>query len=202
MKKIKLMMTVLSLLAVSAMPASALVTYGTPSPSLDPIFGTLVDFDDKATGVAVGEFDYASIGIASIVDAANTLYTFGGSQSPPNFVGTGQEAEWAMNTTITFAWLTDMVGIGIADGRGETILNVYDANGDLIESFEPSGQGENYYVVFNEANNIASLEIVSDFAAIDDLQFTSAKVPEPSSLLLLGSGLAGLAFFRRKKMSA
>jgi len=33
-------------------------TPNTGTTTLDPVFGTLIDFDDQATGTLVGEFDY------------------------------------------------------------------------------------------------------------------------------------------------
>jgi hypothetical protein len=45
-----------------------------------------------------------------------------------------------------------------------------------------------------------SLGSATDGVALDDFQFN--VVPEPSTLLLLGFGLVGLGFFRRRKETA
>ncbi|MEH2240560.1 hypothetical protein [Nostoc sp.] len=67
-------------------PASAISFQGRPTPDLDPVFGTLVNFDDKPAGL-VNFDDYVSFGIASIT-GTNQLQRYGfGSQSPPNYVG-------------------------------------------------------------------------------------------------------------------
>src|SRR5271167_585938 len=69
--------------------ASASINQGTPSPNLSPMFGTWVNFDDVAAGNPVVSNHYFSVGVASIADANNQLFYFNGTQSPPNYVGTG-----------------------------------------------------------------------------------------------------------------
>ncbi|MHC5718930.1 MAG: hypothetical protein ACYTX0_44415, partial [Nostoc sp.] len=67
-------------------PANATSFQGTPSPNLNPVFGSLVNFDDKPAGL-VNFDDYASFGIASITGTDQLQrYSFG-TQSPPNYVG-------------------------------------------------------------------------------------------------------------------
>jgi len=71
--------------------ANAAISYGTPSLSLSLTFGTLVDFDDKATGTQFLWNDYVSVGVASITEltgAGQLFARYNSSQSPPNYVGT------------------------------------------------------------------------------------------------------------------
>jgi len=78
--------------AVGTPVANGSITYGTPSPSLSPTFGTLVNFDDKATGTQVLWNDYVSVGVASITEltgAGSLFKRYSGAQSPPNYIGTG-----------------------------------------------------------------------------------------------------------------
>jgi len=56
--------------------ANATFFTGTPSPNLSPVFGTLIDFDDQATGTSIGASDYVSMGLASITETTGAGAAF------------------------------------------------------------------------------------------------------------------------------
>ena len=179
--------------------ASASLQQGSPSPSLSPIFGTLVNFDDQPTGNAVSATQYVGVGVSSISDAFNQLYYYSGTQSYPNYVGTGGGVGWSMDTTITLAFATNQIGIGLA-GPGTVTLTAYDVNGNVVEGSTFAFATNDYWYFTEATYDIQSLRIQAGFIAIDDLQF-NAGTPEPSSLLLLGSGVVGLAGYLRRRLS-
>lgn len=193
---------------VSSASASSFV--GSPSPSLSPVFGILVDFDDKATGTAVGAFDYVSKYVASITETTGSGAAFAryaGTQSLPNFVGTGFGHEiggaplgWDAHIVIEFMGLASKVGIGVANSAGgpETIF-AYDQNHVLLESFlVPTGL--NVYVGFDRlSRDIKYFEITGDFVAIDDLQHNVAPIPEPEIYAMLTAGLGLMGFVARRR---
>jgi len=180
--------------------ASASLQQGTPSPNLSPVFGTWVNFDDQPTGNPVNPTQYVGVGVANISDANNQLYYFPSTQSLPNYVGTGPNTGWSMDTTITLALPTNQIGIGIA-GPGTVTLTAYDSSGAVVEG-STFAFGSNEYWYFTEGTyDIQSLRIQSGFIAIDDLQFNpGTSTPEPGSLMLLGSGVVGLAGFLRRRL--
>ena len=193
-------------LLASVGSAQAAFFSGTPSPTLSPTFGTLVNFDDKPTGTAIGAGDYAAYGVTSITETEGLGYfaRYASSQSSPNYVGTGFGGErgtdaslgWDGTILIEFATLMSKVGLGVADSAGgPEIMKIYDASMMLIETGVVL-TGANTYSYFDSTVGIKYLEIKGDFFAIDDLQFK--PVPEPSTYVLFGLGLLTLVGVRRR----
>ena len=175
--------TLLVLVAGVASPAYAVPFIGTPSPALSPTFGTLIDFDDQATGTPIGAADYQAQGIKSITETEGlgTFARYAGSQSAPNYIGTGPTGDRQGSTdpdgwdgTILFECigLASTMGIGIANSVGDPeVVSIYDANFNLLESQVPPA-GANVYVGFDRGGlaQIKFLEITGDFFSLDDLQ--------------------------------
>ncbi len=202
--------------------AFAIPFTGSPSPSLSPVFGTLINFDDKATGTPVLPTDYLSKGvIVSETESLGIFARYSGSQSMPNYIGTGPTGErgtgikydggslvdsastgWDGTIRFTFFNLASRVGIGIADslpgtGDGPEVLSVFGIGGTLLERFTAPA-GLNVYAGFTRSSfDISYFEVSGDFFAVDDLQFNT--VPEPGTLLLIGSGLTGLVALSRRR---
>ncbi len=194
--------------------SNALQFTGTPSPSLSPTFGTLIDFDDRATGTLVNFDDYVLYGITSITETEGlgTFALYSGSQSQPNYLGTGFGGErgcdadmgWDGTIRIEFTNLASMVGIGVANSQGGSeYITAYDSSMNSLETYiVPSGINTYTGIDRQGVFDIAYLEITGDFFAIDDLQFNSgAPVPEPSTILLVGTGLLGIIGFSRKRLN-
>jgi len=179
--------------------ANATLFEGTPSPNLNPVFGTLVNFDDGTTFDPVNPTAYLGVGVLSITDVNNQLFYEPSTQSPPNYVGTGPNANWAMDTFITLVNPTDEIGIGLA-GPGDVTLTAFDVNGNVLETYTFPFLNNDYWVIQRGSSDIKTLEISSSFIAIDDLQFNGGvATPEPSSILLLAAGLSSIALRRFRR---
>jgi hypothetical protein len=185
MKSLLIICAVLAIIvAVCACPARAALSYGTASPGLEPVFGTLIDFDDNVAGTNVLADDYTAQGIASITElTGGTLGRYPGSQSLPNYIGTGtgwdiwgQVSGWDGIIQIDLTCPASRIGLGIAGGTGELdeILSVYDSRDNLLEEHVLTA-GENIYaVIVRDAYDISRIRIAGDYFAVDDLQFNRA----------------------------
>jgi hypothetical protein len=174
--------------AVCACPARVAISYGTASPDLEPVFGTLIDFDDYAAGTDVLADDYVAQGIASVTElTGGTLSRYPGSQSLPNYIGTGsgwdiwgQVSGWDGIIQIDLASPASRIGLGVAAAAGELdeILSVYDSDGSLLEGHVLAGGDNVYAVITRDQYDISRVRIAGDYFAVDDLQFNRALVIE------------------------
>lgn len=170
--------------AVITCPARAAISYGTASPELDPVFGTLIDFDDQTPGTDVLAYDYTAQGVASITElTGGILGRYPGSQSLPNYIGTGtgwdiwgQVSGWDGIIQIDLTCPASQIGLGVADGTGELdeILSVYDSDGNLLEGHMLTYGANNYAVITRDEYDISCIRIAGDYFAADDLQFNRA----------------------------
>jgi len=150
----------------------------------------------------VGNFDYGE----SLIWTGNSNFGVG---------GLGPMAMVFLNpvASVGFAIQADFYGAFTAS------LAAFDVNGNLLTTFTQPGVSnglENGSALFlglgdKTGPNIATIEFTvssnalsgglanNDFA-IDDVSIGYTATPEPSSLLLLGSGLLGMAGLVRRKM--
>ena len=137
MKKILTICVVFVLLVcLCSSPVNAAISYGTPSPALNPVFGTLIDFDDQPAGTPILPNDYAAFGLASITELTvgpPAFARYGGTQSQPNYIGTGAQYGWNGIIRFDLAKPASQIGLGISDSAGgpET-LSVFNSGGVLL----------------------------------------------------------------------
>jgi hypothetical protein len=193
-----------SLIFGTAGGAKALLFTGTPSPTLSPIFGILINFDDLKINSWLEPNAYESLGVSLVGTEPGgqdyKLWVETGPQSKPNYLNTGPFRNYNGTILVEFLELTSKVAIGVANSRqGPETITAYDRNWKILESYQvPSGR--NVYVGIDRGGipEIKFFEIKGEYFAIDDLQFNSRPVPEPATILLLGLGVASFLGLRGK----
>ena len=201
----------LTLIAAAALLSTSLaqaaLVQGTPTPfgqpaNPSPLFGTLISFDDVATGNPLVANHYAAQGVTSIVSSIGTLGYYSSSQSGINYVGTGFGNNWNADILVEFTSLQAAVGIGIA---GPTTLQfeLLDAGMSVLEGYSLSTTPSNtYYYINRLTNDTKFLHVKGNFVAIDDLQFDTKTVngiPEPETYALMLAGLGVVGFMARRR---
>lgn len=203
MKKYITICVVLGLLVcLCSSSANAAISYGTPSPALNPVFGTLIDFDDQPSGTPILPNDYAAFGLASITELTlgpPAFARYGGTQSQPNYIGTGFQNGWNGIIRFDLALPASQIGLGIADSAGgPEILSVYNSGGVLLESHVLTPGSNIYAVITRPTYDISRIELSGEFFAADDLQFNT--IPAPGAILLGTIGMSLVGWLRRRKI--
>ena len=116
---------------------------------------------------------------------------------------------FAVTDSMTFSFSSPVKAVGgfinyYPDAGDQPVISVYDASNTLIESatlnFSTSGDNNTgKFYGFSESNpSIKYFTLTDAYIGITDLTTTS-NAPEPASVILIGTGIAGISAMRRKK---
>lgn len=203
-----------------------LITNATSIPSPNPLidfeqFGTGFTFTGGPVqiGNSIGEnviWSTTQPHNASVIGSVfYGLGSNGGWNTPKTFVGLN--GTFGLGGSMLFEFINGTVNavggfINYAPGSDlDVLVEALDVNGSILESYNinllapistsGTNQGAFRGILRNDAD-IAAFRLSNSFVVLDDLTFSeitiSEPVPEPSTILLVATGLIGLVGFRKK----
>ncbi|MGA3081671.1 MAG: PEP-CTERM sorting domain-containing protein [Terracidiphilus sp.] len=211
----KLIVLVIALLVAGSLAASATVLTGfgsIPTAALIPIPSNVLAYGGGP--ITWGNDTWTSTNLyngGGAVFGNPGSYGFGAtngywdSNIGPMIGLNDSTSDYGATDTMTIAFTNPVFAVGDffnydadAGESTPTTIAVYDTSGNLIESYTlnfstggATDSGE--WLGFSETTPIGSLVLTDNYIAM-------SSTPEPSSLLLLGSGLLGLAGVARRKL--
>lgn len=190
-----------------------------------PAGSTVVDFSQFPSFASIG----SGIEVGSLVGESITLSsTSGFSGISYNGYGLGSNGGWSSAGRNGYVGLNSSSGhmdfifndgpvqsvggfVNYAPGNGNPLIEALDNLGQVIESWNlnshapintPSNSNElgAFRGISRLTNDIFGLRMSNAYVVLDDLTFSRvSSLPEPGTLVLIGIGLLGLGFNRRKK---
>ena len=118
---------------------------------------------------------------------------------------------YGVTDTMTFAFSTPVSSVGgffnyVPGGSTPTTLAVWNSGGGLIESYNVTfltdGSDDSGQAIGFIDPGIAYLTMTDNYIAVAGMVTNFSTTPEPSSLLLMGSGALGLAGLLRRRLPA
>lgn len=213
--RIKAILAVISFLVIAA-PAHAIqmIDFETPHPiGLSPVAfyhsgavptNTVITDHYSSQGVLFQSTALVDLGLGH---ATSGYYGIGGIDS-------GGNLSYAAPVTFTFVAPTNSSVVAYTDyfsiktdnwgDSGNTItISGYDVYGNLLGSTSHIEGAGGYTLVLQGIGNIHRVQIFESShvngMSLDDMTFADVVVPEPATLLLIGTGLAGMAYARRSR---